>query len=242
MRCSLRYASRGVFPTRFEDMDVNPCLFCYIQFFFLFTFMRKYLDYFQLNINFNKMYIFYSVLLSILGVLLLLYGLFGIEPNCDGLFFPKASAKFQSAVQMVFLVFWRIAFSISGICTLIYALAKVISSWGWVIIYSPWSYIIRAGIHAPIFLVVVIGVIALVWCLLKGVCQIPCLMWKAICWFMDKIFWLLKAFLRFIWAILYVFYHYVLRELIFVPMGEKFELFFYRLKRKKWLSLACLYK
>jgi len=179
------------------------------------------------------MNIFYSVLLSILGVLLLLYGLFGKEPNCGALLFPKASAKFQSVVQVVFLVFWRIAFGISGICTLIYALAKVIFSWEWIILYSPWSYIIRAGIHAPILLVAVIGVIALVWCLLKGVFQIPCWIWKAICWFVDKILWLLKAIVRFIWALLYVFYYYVLRELIFEPMGEKFRLFFYRLKRKE---------
>ena len=178
------------------------------------------------------MNIFYSVLLSILGVLLLLYGLFGKEPNCGALFFPKASVKFQSVVQTVFLVFWRIVFSISGICTLIYALAKVIFSWEWIILYSPWSYIIRAGIHAPILLVAVIGVIALVWCLLKGVSQIPCWIWEAICWIVEKILWVLDVVLRSICALLYVLYRYVLRDLIFEPMGEKLELFFYRLKKR----------
>ena len=106
------------------------------------------------------MSIFWSIVLTILGVLVLLYGIGGKAPDFtkwlpeDGWIWHPKSMRICSRIL---LVLWRVFWTVSGVSILLW----------WVKVPDPWSLILLCGVFSPllIFVLVIAGylIVAAVW-------------------------------------------------------------------------------
>ena len=178
---------------------------------------------------------FLDILLSIalfaVGALVFLYGSFGKEPELGKLFFPKASENFRRVFQKIFLVFHRIFFSISGICTIIYAVYYAIYSLGDKTSGCDWFVI--CGIFNPIIFGFLMLVLTGIWYILKG--GWVCVKWLAITLFYRLPCWVWRIVKGLGLAFCYIlicFYEEVIVGYVFDPMRRKLRPIFKRLRKK----------